>query len=81
MTTTRSSLRQVLQDKGFSYREARILIKSIMDTLIERLKAGRTIEFEFGTLKPIKPQPKRQYRLGKIVRTYTKPKVHFKRKD
>jgi len=81
MTLTRSGLRAGLQLEGFSYREARQIVGALFDILTDTLKKKGSIELPFGTLTLLQPKPKRQYRLDKIVRTYTKPKVHFRRKD
>ncbi len=81
MTVTRSHLRQALQDTGkFTYREAKEMITILFNILIEELKKGDKLELPFGTLTPKQPNPRRAYQLGKIVRTYTKPKIHFRRK-
>lgn len=79
MTITRAFLRRTLQDKGFTYREARSLVTVIIDALTKEVKKG-AISTPFGTLTMIKPEPGRAYRLGKIVRTGRKPKVHFRSK-
>lgn len=82
MTVTRSYLRQALQDTGkFTYREAREIVNVLFEVLSVELKKGDTLDLPFGTMTMCKPTPKRAYRFGKIVRTHTKPKVHFRRKD
>jgi nucleoid DNA-binding protein len=81
MTLTRSRLRAALQVQGFSYREARAIVSVIFEVLTEALKKNGTLELPFGSLTLCKARPKRQYRLGKIVRSYNKPQVHFRRKD
>lgn len=80
MTVTRSYLRQLLQDTGFTYREAREIVSAIFEALIKELKKGDSLELPFGTLTFKHPNPRRNYQLGKIVRTYTKPKVHFRKR-
>lgn len=80
MTVTRSYLRALLQEEGFSYREARSIVSAILEALTEALKKDGEIDLPFGTMTLRQPAPKRAYQLGRIVRTYTKPKVHFKRK-
>lgn len=79
MTLTRNNLRSELQSVGFTYREARDLVGVILDVLIEALKSGQIVETSFGTLTPTSPNPKRAYRLGKIVTINKHPKVHFRK--
>lgn len=79
MTLTRSHLRKELQNVGFTYREARDLVGTILDVLSEALKKGIQVETSFGTLTPSSPNPKRAYRLGKIVTINKRPKVHFRK--
>jgi nucleoid DNA-binding protein len=78
---TRASLRKALQEKGFTYREAREIVKTVINSLTIALKTGRTIDTPLGKMTRVEPKPKRAYRFGKIVKTHTKPKVHFRRKD
>lgn len=81
MTLTRDDLRQILQKNDFTYREARAIVKCIFDTLTSELKKGTILELPFGTMVLSIPIPRRDYKLGRLVRTYTKAKVHFRRKD
>jgi nucleoid DNA-binding protein len=81
MTVTRSDLRKALQDEGFTYRESRLIINTIINAITEKLKMGEIVDTSFGKMTPVSPKPKRAYQLGKIVNTHTKPKVHFRRKD
>lgn len=81
MSVTRSDLRKSLQEKGFTYREARKVISALFDILTEELKKGNTLDLPFGKMTPSKPIPKRLYRLRRIVITHTKTKIHFRRKD
>lgn len=79
MTLTRSHLRRELQDVGFTYREARDLVGTILDVLSEALKRGIPVETSFGTLTPTPPKPRRAYRLGRIVTINKRQKIHFKK--
>lgn len=80
-TITKAVLRQALQDTGdFSYREARKIVNLIVDEFTKILKQHGVLELPFGTLTVLHPKTGRAYRLGKIVRTGRKTKVHFKKK-
>jgi nucleoid DNA-binding protein len=80
-TITRTDLRKALQQKGFTYRESRIIVTIIIDSIKDKLKKGEQIDLPIGRMTPVSPEPKRAYQLGKMVKTYTKKKIHFRRKD
>jgi len=81
MTITRSHIRKSLQDKGFTYREARDIVSVLFDVLVEELKKTGKLELPFGSFTMHEPTPKRLYRLGKIVTVYKGPRIHFRKKD
>lgn len=81
-TITRAHLRQALQDTGeFTYREARQAVDEIVRQFVRLLKEYGVLELPIGTLTVEKPLEGRAYRLGKIVRTGRKNKVHFEKKE
>lgn len=82
MPITRRDLRKDLQSTGeFNYRDARKVVGIILEILTSELKKNKSLNLPFGTMTLKILEPKRLYRLGKIVKVYTKPKVHFRRKD
>lgn len=81
MSLTRSQLCKKLQDVGLTYREARKVVSIIVQALTTAVKDGKAVDLPFGTMSLVEAKPKRSYRFGKIVKTHTKPKVHFRRKD
>lgn len=78
---TRADLCKDLQSKGFSVRSAHLILNVILDTIIEKIKKKEEVDLPIGKMKLVQPESKRAYRFGKIVKTYTKSKVHFRRKD
>lgn len=82
ITLTREGLRKALQEMGFTYRESRKLVKTILNTLATNLKTNGTIELPFGILSIEQtPKPMRRYRFGKIVTVFKRRKrVRYKHK-
>ena len=77
-TITRAHLRQALQDTGdFTYREARQAVDEIVRQMKRILQEHGVLELPIGTLTLKQPHQGRAYKLGKIVRTGRKKKVHF----
>lgn len=81
MTLTRDGLVQELQAKGFTYRESRRLIGAICDAMVAIFKRDHILDFPFGTMYLVEPNPVRAYRFGKIARRNRKRKVHFRSKN
>ena len=77
-TLTRRDLVKSLQATGHSYRNARAIISVLFDVLAEELIKNGTLETPIGTLTIRAREPQRDYRLGKLVVLYKKPKVTFK---
>jgi nucleoid DNA-binding protein len=50
-TIGRADLEQRLRDKGFSKREARRIVNSIFEAMIQALQRGEEVEFPLGKLK------------------------------
>lgn len=83
---TRAGLRKALQDIGFSYRDSRKLVKSILNALTTELKTKGKLQLPFGELTiKTSPPPKRRYRFGKLTTIFKRQKrvryKHMKDKD
>lgn len=76
---TRKDLREDLQSKGFTYRQADKLITAIIDSWIEALKNGGKLELPFGDIIMLRIKPYRDFKLGRIVQ-YRRPRFTFKEK-
>jgi len=76
---TRATIRKTLQDKGFTYREARKVVSQIFKFLVQELKTKGEVTLPFGTLTMKAPSNRRAYKLGKLAK-YSKPSVRFKEK-
>lgn len=76
---TRKDLREALQSKGFTYREADKILSAMIDSWVQALKDGQKLELPFGDITMLRIKPYRDFKLGKIVQ-YRRPRFTFKEK-
>jgi Zn-finger nucleic acid-binding protein len=68
----RDDLVLALQEKGFTYRMARLLVKVILETLHLKLGLEHEMETPFGVLRLAAAPKQREHRaFGRLVKTYT----------
>src|SRR5205807_1526748 len=79
-TLTRDCLVVELQSRGLLFREARLAVNAILDSMIGYLQDGGTIDTVLGSFQTARrPKRKKLLRFGKFVTINQKPKrIAFK---
>jgi nucleoid DNA-binding protein len=80
---TREDLIADIQKLGYSIRESREVLNTVLDIIKARLAKGSKVSLPIGDLSVVPgPKERRMWRLDKIVTQYKNPKrIKFKPKE
>ena len=77
MILTRNVLISELQDKGFTYRDARKIVSAVVEVMTKTIKEKKKLDLPFGVLSMRIPDVTRRVSFGRIVRHGRTPRFKF----